>query len=1177
MKWSLNPGKTAKGLSLAILQPLHLLLDAIPIPGAKDGIGILLGVVEGIDKTSRNSSTLLELENHLRSLTDLLEPVTKMDRNNISSGLKHDVRKLSKDLEHIASSVQSKSSAGGVRRFLERNKDEHDLPTFSQNVKAALDRFQLSQTLRQEQELLLEKRSAAVMSLPRANSAAYDSGREDAPSSCLEGTRVSILTEIMSWFENMESSTPPVYWLVGLAGIGKSTIAKTAAERAGKNKIDAPLRNANLVFPTLAFQLALSDNEFKNAIGEAIQQDPTLGHKNTFSQFEGLILKPLGRLGQADRRHLSCLTHSTSVKNRALTQSYNYYFLTLHNYPSSVPGTSQREFFTILKLLSLRKTFGFTFEGEINSLVEKSGKLFIYAATSIRFIGDPRVRDPRGHLRLILDSQLSKESEVTPYSQLDSLYVGVLRNSLSDSNRKAIVKRFQTVVGSIVLLRQPLPLGSLAEFVQCTPDDIHTALRHLRSVIIPPSAPEESPRIYHPSFRDFIMDPSRCAIPDFVIVAGPDQELRHALRCLELMATFLRQDVAGISDVSLLNSEVKGLGEKVRGALSAEVQYACRYWASHLSCVELGEKRMVEALEGFSMRLILMWIEAMSLIGSLPSAVALVEEAHRWATKSQCEAMVITLLADARRFLLAHRELIRGTYSKDVKSCVRVLQGVEAQWPQSLSTLSGHSRAVYSVAFSPDGLQLASGSEEGMLCLWDAMSGECIATRLGHSGAVASLAFSPDGLQLASGSWDETLCLWDPMLGTCTVTLQGHSDGITSVAFSPDGSRLASGSYDHTVCLWDAILGMHIATLQDHSASVSSVAFSPDGLQLVSGSYDHDLCLWDAMSGTHIKTLHSHSDEVNSVAFSPDGLHIASGSDDHTICLWDAVLGVHIATLQGHSDFVRSLAFSPNGLWLASGSGDSTICLWDAMSGTHIATLHGHSITVTSITFSPDSLWLASGSGDQTLCLWDPMSGTSIITPHGHSDRVSSVAFSPDGLRLASGSYDHTLCLWDVMSGAHIATLQGHSAAVISVAFSPDGVQLASGSNDHTVCLWDVMSATHMATLQGHSGWVISVAYSPNGLRLASGSHDNTVCLWDPMLAAHIATFSHSGWVRSVAFSPNGLQLASSSDDKTIHLLDAMSGAHIATLRGHYTQVTLVAFSPDGLWLVSCSLDQTMF
>ncbi|KAF9502582.1 hypothetical protein BS47DRAFT_1244840, partial [Hydnum rufescens UP504] len=350
---------------------------------------------------------------------------------------------------------------------------------------------------------------------------------------------------------------------------------------------------------------------------------------------------------------------------------------------------------------------------------------FIYAATSIRFIGDDRVRDPRGHLRLILDTQLSKESEATPYSQLDSLYVGVLRNSLSDSdNRKAIVKWFQTVVGSIVLLRQPLPVGSLARFVQCTLDDVDTALRRLRSVIIPPSTPDEAPRIYHPSFRDFITDPSRCSIPEFVIVAVPDQELRHALRCFELMATFLRQDIAGISDVCLLNSEVEGLEVKVREALSAEVQYACKYWASHLSC------RMVEALERFSMQSILMWIEAMSLIGSLSSAVALMEEAS-----------ALQVYHSALAFA-PYDTVLYKTYSKDVKSCIRVLQGVEAQWPQSLSTLIGHSGAVTSVAFSPIGSLLASGSGDHTISLWDAMSGAHIATLRGHSKSVTSVAFS---------------------------------------------------------------------------------------------------------------------------------------------------------------------------------------------------------------------------------------------------------------------------------------------------------------------------------------------------------------------------------------------------------------------------------------------------
>ena len=180
-------------------------------------------------------------------------------------------------------------------------------------------------------------------------------------------------------------------------------------------------------------------------------------------------------------------------------------------------------------------------------------------------------------------------------------------------------------------MREPLPLHSLAHFVQFDRQIVETTLRRLHSVIVPPSDIHEAPRIYHPSFLEFIMNPSRCTMSEFVIVPVPKQELRHAIRCFELMATHLRRDVAGISDPSLLNSEVDGFERKVIEALSPEVQYACRYWAIHLSHVELGEKRMVEALEGFSMRSILWWFEALSLIGSISTAGNTIQKAHHWA------------------------------------------------------------------------------------------------------------------------------------------------------------------------------------------------------------------------------------------------------------------------------------------------------------------------------------------------------------------------------------------------------------------------------------------------------------------------------------------------------------------------------------------------------------------
>jgi len=156
-------------------------------------------------------------------------------------------------------------------------------------------------------------------------------------------------------------------------------------------------------------------------------------------------------------------------------------------------------------------------------------------------------------------------------------------------------------------------------------------LYHLQSVIVSPSNIHEAPRIYHPSFLEFIMDGSRCSMAEFVIVPVPEQELRHAVRCFELMTMHLKRDVAGISNPSLLNSEVEGFRQRVRDVLPPEVQYACRYWASHLSHVEFGEKGMAETLEAFSRRSILWWFEAMSLIGSISTAVSSIQAAHHWA------------------------------------------------------------------------------------------------------------------------------------------------------------------------------------------------------------------------------------------------------------------------------------------------------------------------------------------------------------------------------------------------------------------------------------------------------------------------------------------------------------------------------------------------------------------
>ena len=501
----------------------------------------------------------------------------------------------------------------------------------------------------------------------------------------------------------------------------------------------------------------------------------------------------------------------------------------------------------------------------------------------------------------------------------------------------------------------------------------------------------------------------------------------------------------------------------------------------------------------------------------------------------------------------------------------------------------GERHPAWSVTFSPNGRWLATASERAVQ-LWDGNNGEKFGRPMPHDAAVHSVAFSGDSQRIVTGSEDGSVRIWDAATATQLLRIPAHGQIVRSVAFSPTTDLVVSGGDDNAVRLWNAKTGARIGEFQTGDTQVLSVGFDAKGDRIVAGRLDGKVQVFDGHNLQPVAEAFTVSrSPVDSAVFSPDGTRIAVGANDNAVSVWDTESRTLIGSpLTGHHGEVFSVAFSPDGTRIVSGSADGCVRVWDAVGGLPIPSGQRQ---VYAVGFSKDGQTMASGGDDGTVRIWNARAAQPIGAPLGQpvaDDRnaVTSLVFDPQGDRLVVGARDGRVRIWDIRT-RQVAVLDnvvpvgnllpadyslaGDSRYIKTVAFSPNGSWIVSGGNDGAVRLWDAHSLKPVRAVNaGYPVW--AAAFSPDSTRVVTGGYENSVQLWNaPALTPdQSAMVAHKGWVvSSVAFNPDGKAFVSTGNDGITRVWDLATRREIAQLVGDKNFVLSVAFSGNSQWLVT--------
>jgi len=470
--------------------------------------------------------------------------------------------------------------------------------------------------------------------------------------------------------------TGQIFWLDGLAGTGKSTIAQSVADHFDEtgelgatffcSRDDADCSNVGLIFPTIASQLSAFNPAFGEHVSEAMRKDTDLQSALPSMQLEKMIVEPLENV-VSGQGFLPCIividaldeckeesTTSTTLfalskfadriypvkffitsrPVRKVVEGFretglmkNTSALVLHSISPSILEKDIRVYLDT-RLSRIARSCGlrsWPTSEELGRLVEQACGLFIFAAIVANFIEDQNASSPNRQLEIVLSTESKGSAANSSHRSLDALYLTVLREAFPaiSEGQKA---RLRMVLGTVVLLFDRLEPDCLEELLGLGQGTVRWLLRGLHSIAVVPDRGKGPIRLMHPSFHDFLIDNERCDDANFVVDALY-QHTMLAERCLHALQS-LSRDMCKIGDPSVPNQEINDLPTRISEHVPAHMQYACRHWASHLSSGSIPETT-VDLLREFCSSQLLNWLEVMGLLGDLDGAIAALHSVHR--------------------------------------------------------------------------------------------------------------------------------------------------------------------------------------------------------------------------------------------------------------------------------------------------------------------------------------------------------------------------------------------------------------------------------------------------------------------------------------------------------------------------------------------------------------------